>query len=120
MRVRDLVAALHLRTHAGEANLDREVTGGFVGDLMSEAIARAPAGAVWVTVQCHVNVVAVAVMKELAAAIVAGGKRPEEEALLRAAKEGVPLLSSDLSAYEIVGRLYALGVAERSKDARGV
>ena len=119
MRVRDLVAPLHLRIHAGEESLEREVTGGFVGDLMSEAIAKAPVGAVWVTVQCHVNVVAVAVMKELAAVIVAGGKRPEEEALERAASELIPLLSSDLGAYEIVGRLYAMGL-QGSKDARGV
>jgi predicted transcriptional regulator len=120
MRLREIVEKLSLTVHAGETSLDREVAGGYVGDLMSEAIARAAPGSVWVTVQTHANVVAVAVMKELAGVIIAGGRPPEEETLERAIRERITLLSSPLPAYEIVSRLCAAGIEGRLRDARGV
>ena len=120
MRLDDIVRELDLTVHAGEAELEREVVGGYVGDLMSEVIARAPAGYVWVTIQAHSNMVAVAIMKELAAVILSAGKKPEPDALERARREGVPLLGSRLAAYEIVGRLCSLGIPGAGGNARGV
>jgi predicted transcriptional regulator len=120
MRLRELVEKLELTVHAGEAGLDHEVSGGYVGDLMSDAIARAAPGSVWVTVQTHANVVAVAVMKELAGVIIAGGRPPEAETLERAVRERVPLLSSALPAYQIVSQLCASGIEGRPRDAPGV
>ena len=60
MTVRELAAALDLSTLTGQGHLDREVTGGYASDLLSCVMAGARAGDVWVTLQGHANVVAVA------------------------------------------------------------
>jgi predicted transcriptional regulator len=118
MRLDEIVRALGLTVCAGEEGLDRVVRGGYVGDLMSDAIARAPEGFVWITIQTHANVVAVALMKELAGIIVAGGRKPETEALERARREGIAVLSTSSMAFEVVYRLHDLGIAGTA-DARG-
>ncbi len=118
MRLAQIVTELGLTVHAGERHLGQVVLGGYVGDLMSEAIARAPAGFLWVTIQTHANVVAVAMMKELSGVIIAGGRQPEPEAVERAEREGVPVLSSRQMPFDLVGRLHDLGIAG-SGDARG-
>jgi len=63
MRLREVVEGLHLSVRRGEDQLDQDVTGGFAGDLLSDVIAHSKAGDVWVTMQVHVNIVAVAVLK---------------------------------------------------------
>ncbi|HVN71424.1 MAG TPA: serine kinase [Desulfomonilia bacterium] len=89
-------------------NLNREVTGGYAGDLLSDVMANSAAGNVWVTRQVHQNIVAVAALKEHAAIIVVQGASPEKETLNKATKEGIPILVADLSEFEVVGRLYQL------------
>ena len=110
MRLIDLVEALGLRVDVAGDSLNVELTGGYASDLMSDVLANATAGEIWVTLQTHQNVVAVASMKELAGVVLVGGRQPQEETLLKAQEEGVPVLVSELSAFELVGRLYELGV----------
>ncbi len=110
MTVRDITEELGLHVCCGEENLDREVTGGYTGDLLSDVIANSKAGSVWVTSQVHVNIVAVAVLKELAAIIIVNGRQPADDTQRRAVEEKVPMLSSTLPAFEVAGRLHALGV----------
>jgi predicted transcriptional regulator len=95
---------------AGEKGLDREIAGGYCGDLLSDVMARAAAGCIWLTVQSHQNVVAVGVLKELAAVALVNGRRPDEDAKAKADEEGVPILVSSLSAYQLAGRLYEIGI----------
>jgi hypothetical protein len=87
-----------------------EVTGGYVSDLLSDVLANAPKGGVLVTVQVHLNVIAVAVHAELAAVIFAAGRRPERTVQAKAVQEGVLLYGSKASAFELVGRLWEMGV----------
>ncbi len=110
MRIEILVHSLNLKVMAGKNQLHHEVTGGYVGDLLSDVIAHSGAGNVWVTIQTHPNIVAVASMKEIAAIILAGAREPDEETLKKADEEGIPLLISPLPAFELVGRLYQAGV----------
>jgi predicted transcriptional regulator len=110
MRLSEVVDRLELAVLCGHEQLGREVRGGYASDLMSDVIGNAGEGAVWVTVQTHLNVVAIAVMKDLAAIVLAGGREPEPETLARARDEGVPLLASRLPAFEVAGRLYGLGL----------
>ena len=84
--------------------------GGHCGDLLSEVMANAPVGCVWMTVQGHQNIVAVAVLKEMAAIILTGGQIPDDETLQKAEEEGIPVLLSPDSSYDIAGRLQAGGV----------
>ncbi|MBM4350743.1 MAG: serine kinase [Deltaproteobacteria bacterium] len=111
MKVEDLVKFFGLEVKAGDGQLHQEVTGGYVGDLLSDVIAHSLRGNVWVTIQTHPNIVAVASMKELAAIILAGGREPDPETLKKAEEEGIPVLISLLPAFELVGRLYQAGVA---------
>lgn len=87
-----------------------EVSSGFASDLLSDVLANAAGGGLLVTVQVHLNVIAVAVHAELAGVIFAAGRMPEESVRAKAAAEGVPLFTSPLPAFELVGRMYAMGL----------
>jgi predicted transcriptional regulator len=110
MKLETLVKSFGLEVKTGSDQLQQEVTGGYAGDLLSDVIAHSARGNVWVTIQTHPNIVAVASMKELAAIILAGGREPDPETLKKAEEEGIPLLISLLPAFELVGRLYQAGV----------
>lgn len=87
-----------------------EVTGGYVSDLLSDVLGNAPHGGVLVTVQVHLNVVAVAVHAEQAAVIFAMNRVPEKGVIQRAVEERILLYTTRLPAFEVVGRLYSLGL----------
>jgi predicted transcriptional regulator len=110
MRVRELVEFFNLKPLAGEKGLEREVKGGYCGDLLSDVMANAPVGCVWLTVQGHLNIVAVAVLREMAAIVITGGRELDEETLQKAEEESIPVLKWPHSAFQLAGRLYALGV----------
>ena len=114
MTVRELAAALDLSTLTGQGHLDREVTGGYASDLLSCVMAGARAGDVWVTLQGHANVVAVASLLSLAAVVITEGVRPDAATLERAEAEGVVLLSSPRTTFAVVSELARQGVAARA------
>lgn len=108
MTVRELVEALELEVLAGESLLERQLTDGYCSDLLSDVMARARAGAVWITIQTHTNVVAVASLLNLAAVVLANGQRPDAETLGRATSEQIIVLATNHTAFSVAGRLYAL------------
>jgi predicted transcriptional regulator len=111
--VRQLGEALGLEMvtpSGGGPKLDRQVTGGYASDLLSCVMAHAEAGNVWVTLQAHTNVVAVADLKELACVIITEGARPDEETLARAEERGVPILLTTQGTFPTVAALSRLGV----------
>lgn len=110
MTLREIVERLSLRVRCDGLSLDCEVTGGCASDLLSNVIAVAKPGNVWLTMQVHVNIVAVAVLKEVAAIILVQGREPAEDTLQRAREQNVAILVSSLPAYETAGQLYALGI----------
>lgn len=110
MKLSQIVAELSLTLTGADAGPDREVTGGYVSDLLSDVIGNAREGHLWITLQVHINTVAVASLKGLSGIIVVNGRRPDEATLARAADEGVPVLLTPLPAFEVAGRLYALGL----------
>ncbi|MEJ2165128.1 MAG: [Fe-Fe] hydrogenase large subunit C-terminal domain-containing protein, partial [Desulfobacterales bacterium] len=110
MTVNDLVARLGLQVVAGEQGLERKIEDGYCGDLLSEIMANAPEGCVWLTIQGHQNIVAVAVLREMAGIIITGGRTPDDETLQKADQEGIPILLSPDSAYQLAGRLYSEGI----------
>lgn len=98
------------RLTALDAAADAEVTGGYASDLLSDVLAHAPAGGVLVTLQVHLNVIAVASHAEMAAVVFAGGRRPDPEVIDKAAAEGLALFSAPQGTFDVVGRLYGLGL----------
>ena len=110
MKIRDITNTIGLKFISGEESLDREVTGVYVGDLLSDVLANSKKGHIWITLQIHQNIIAVASSKELAGIIIVNGRKPEEETLKRAKEENVPVMISNLFTYEIAGRLYEIGI----------
>ncbi len=110
MTVNDLVARFDLQVAAGEKGLERKIADGYCGDLLSEIMVNAPEGCVWLTIQGHQNIVAVGVLREMAGIIITGGRTPDDETLHKANQEGIPILLSPDSAYQLAGQLYAIGV----------
>jgi hypothetical protein len=110
MTLGDIIEALALEVRAGSDQMDRVVEGGYVSDLLSDVIAGAKEGDLWITLQLHQNIVAVAFLNNLAGIVIVGGREPEPETLEKAEEQGVPIMVSGLPAYEIVGRLYQMGI----------
>jgi predicted transcriptional regulator len=110
LTVSEVVQRLGLGVAAGEAGLHQPVTGALVCDLLSHVMAKGRPGQLWMTIQTHPNVVAVAALARLSAILVVGGFAPEQDTAARADEEGIPLLTSQEDAYTLAGRLYELGV----------
>lgn len=108
MKVSDLVNQLQLKVFCGEAGLSNEINGGYVSDLLSDVMGNASEGEVWITLQSHQNVMAIASLKELAAVILVKGFEPEEDSVKYSNEEGIPVLGTSLSTFEISGKLYEL------------
>ena len=119
MRLREISKTLDLEIRSAAQLLDTDVRGGYASDLMSDVMANAEEGYLWVTLQTHVNIVAVAAMKELAGIILINGREPETETLKKAEEKGVAILVSELPAFELIGRLYRLGIPGQGADAQG-
>ena len=116
MLVRDLVEKFDLSIVAGKNGLDREVMDGYCGDLLSEIMGNAPAGCAWMTIQGHQNIVAVAVLREMAAIIITGGQKPDEETIQKADQEGIPILLWPNSSYHLAGRIFGAGVGNQTSE----
>ena len=113
MKLKEIIEKLELSVRCGENNLDRDVTGGCASDMLSNVIAYSKKGDVWVTIQVHANIVAVSVLKELAAIIIVQGREPADDTIQKAKEENVPILLSKLSTFELVGKLYEIGIGKK-------
>src|SRR6266498_3130310 len=85
-------------------------TGGYSSDLLSCVMAGAKKGNVWITLQAHLNIVAVAALNEVAAIIVTENAQPDAATIAKANQQGVILLSTPQATYETNGKLWQLGV----------
>jgi serine kinase of HPr protein (carbohydrate metabolism regulator) len=108
MKLKEIIEKLQLKVLLGQENLDVEVTGGYTSDLLSDVIANSKEGNLWITLQTHQNIIAVAKLKDLSGIIIVNNREPDEDTLGKAKEENVPLLSSEEMAFEVSGKLYAL------------
>lgn len=106
MTVGKLVDELNMKVLTGKVGLDKEVTGVYLCDLLSWVMANAKRGNVWITVQNHINIVAVALLAEISCIIIPEGIEVEEAVVKRAVQENLPVISTDLSAYDICWMLH--------------
>ncbi len=110
MTILDLAGKIEARNLTPEVSLDKAVTCGYCCDLLSWVMAHGDEGMAWVTVQTHMNVIAVAVLAEMACVILPEGIVMEGDSLNKAVEEGMCVLSSPLTAYEICGRMAGMGI----------
>jgi serine kinase of HPr protein (carbohydrate metabolism regulator) len=106
MTLTALIEKLGCEVKTSGADLSTEVTGVYVSDLLSDVMANAKEGNLWITLQIHHNIVAVAVLKDLSGIILVNNRQPEEETLKNAEQEKIPILVSTLSAFVLAGKLY--------------
>lgn len=108
MKLNDLVEILSLEVRCAKAATDRTVTGAYVSDLLSDVMANAQEGNVWITLQTHMNIVAVAGLKKMAGIIIVNDRLPPPDVLQKAEAEGIPVMTTPLKAFETAGRLYQI------------
>lgn len=108
MTTGDIIEALELKVFTVGNSIGEKVTGGYVSDLLSDVMGHAKEGEIWITLQSHLNVVAISSLKELAAILLVKGIVPDKAVIERAGKEGVSLLGTDKDTYTITGKLYQL------------
>ncbi|HEC34297.1 MAG TPA: serine kinase [Chloroflexi bacterium] len=111
MTLEELCHQLPLEVRTAPGRLSAEVTGGYAADLLSCVMAKAQAGNIWVTLQSHPNIVAVASLANLAGIIITEGMEPDVATTKKAEEQGIPILTTELTTFTVVGRLFALGVA---------
>ena len=108
MKTTEIVKALNLKIYSGKNALNTEVRGGYVSDLLSDVMGNAAEGQIWITLQTHKNILAVASLKDLPAIILVKGLKPDQDVLLKSEEEGIPVLGTELDTFTICGRLYQL------------
>lgn len=89
---------------------DAEITGCYISDLLSDVLAHASPGVLWVTIQTHRNVVSVASMKDIGAVLFTCGRKPDPGILAEADEEGIVLLSTPLTTFEAAAKIWEGGV----------
>ena len=101
---------LELFMVAGASGVDKEVTTGYTGDLLSWVIANAKPGAVWVTIQSHVNIIAIASLLNLSCIIVSEGAHIDKDTVTRANEEGITVFSTEMNSYTTIKKLIEIGI----------
>ena len=105
MQVREVIETLGLKLMTHEVPVDVDAS-----DLLSNVMGQAAPGMIWVTMQGHQNIAAVASLIGLSAVIVAGDAPIEEDTLKKAEQNDVLILATSLPAYDVIGKLYELGI----------
>jgi hypothetical protein len=93
-------------TEPAEVKLD----GCYISDLLSDVLANAQPGALWVTIQIHRNILSVASMKDINAVLITCGRKPDPAIIAEAAEKGILLFSTTLTTYEAAGKLWKAGL----------
>lgn len=112
MQLESVITQLSLNILTADApeDLQKSVSSGCVSDMLSEVMARAPKGCLWITHQSNENIVAIAYFKELSAILLPNGLLLDAEVLEKASLKKIVVLGSSENAYELAGKLYALGI----------
>ncbi|MEA3505545.1 MAG: DRTGG domain-containing protein [Bacteroidota bacterium] len=108
MKVQEIIKKLDLKVISGEKGLNKEISGGYVCDLLSDVMGSADEGQVWITLQTHKNIMAIASLKDIAAVILVKGLNPDDNTIEQSNSENIPILSTKLQAFEISGKLFQL------------
>ena len=113
MKLSEIVKALDLKILSGEDNLDRDAQYGYISDILSEVMSQAPKSAIWITNQTHENILALVYFKGLAGVILPDDQALSDSAIEKAQEKKIPLFRSSLTAFDIAGQLYEMGIRGR-------
>ncbi len=108
MTLTDIINKLEWEVVTGKEFLSKTITGGYCSDLLSDVMGNACEGQIWITIQVHKNIIAVASLKELSAIVLVKGLTASKETIEAARDEGIVILQTEETAYETAGKLYQL------------
>ena len=101
MLVKDIAEKLNLEIINAGDGLNREVKGCYIGDLLSWVMSKACDEDIWITIMSNVNVAAVATLTDVACVLLCENVSPDNECLEKVKDQGITLLKSPLTAYQI-------------------
>ena len=110
MTAASLARLLEAKNLTPSCTMERQVTCGGVCDVLSWMLAHGQKAMAWITVQTHLNVIAVAVLKDMAAVILPESLVMDETVLKKAVEEGIIVLSTPLTAYEVCAKMVSAGI----------
>ena len=110
MKLKELAEQLGWELKTQNVSVEAEVKTGYSSDLLSDVLANSIEGDLWVTRQTHLNIVAIAVMRDLSGILLVNGAQPDPDTVEKAVEKMVPIFRTPLPTFEIVGRLYQLGI----------
>lgn len=108
MKLQELAEKLELKSQTKV--FDKDISGVYISDMVSDVIANAKAGNVLVTVQIHNNVIAAANLVDICGVIVTQGKMPTEEVVKMAEKAEISIYTSNMNRWQIATKMYEAGV----------
>lgn len=101
MKVSEITEKLNLTLVTKQDYTDRDITGCYIGDLLSWVMGRANSGDAWITIMNNINIVAVASLTDAACIILCEGVDADDEIVNKANSEDIIILKSEKTAYEI-------------------
>ena len=101
MKLRQLIEDLQLCPIQLIDDEDPEVTSAYCGDLLSDVLAHVQPDSVWFTIQGHVNIVAVAQLRDVACIVLVNGISPDPQTVAKAQMQGICLCGSDRTSAEL-------------------
>ena len=112
MKLKDIKEKLNLNLLIDSSliDLNKEINYGYASDLLSDVLANAKKDSIWITLQIHPNIIGVASLKELAGIIIINNRKPEAETISKASNEKIPLFTTELPCFELIGKLYQFGI----------
>ncbi|MEA5027207.1 MAG: hypothetical protein VB012_06100 [Erysipelotrichaceae bacterium] len=110
MKIKELAEMTNWQLHASIQSQEKEIRGAFVGDLLSWVMGHSKPEQAWITVQAHINVVAVGVLREFSCLIICEDSQVDEAMLAQALEENLPIFQTTLSAFDVCRKLIELGV----------
>ncbi len=100
MTVNHILTITPFRLVAGQEGGENEISGVYISDLLSDVMGKTQPGQLWLTIQGHSNIVAVAALKELAAILITGNNPADPLTLEKAEQEKIPILVTDMTSYQ--------------------
>lgn len=110
--IKNICEKINGKVLAAAGQLDKEVSGVYICDLLSWVMSHAKKGDAWITVMSHANVIAVASLLDLGCVIVPEDIEMDQDALKKAEEEGIPVISTSMNAYEIAIALNQMGIGK--------
>ena len=108
MKIQEIIEKLDLTPLTNVE--DKDVEGVFISDMLSDVMASASAGDLWLTVQTHKNIISATNLIDIAAVVITYGKNVPRETIDLANRFHVVILSTPMSTFQMAGELYSIGL----------